>query len=71
MMISLVTSENVIEEICCVCEHPLESHIEEGDGWRCHHLGKDGYQCECFLRKARADNDIAFYSKEKRLQETL
>jgi hypothetical protein len=44
-------------------------HIDEGDGWRCHGLGSDGYQCECFLRKRKAKGDISYYSLGKRIEE--
>ncbi len=63
------TSEQSEEEVCCVCGHPLAMHIDEGDGWRCHCLGPDGYQCECFLRKNRADGDISYYSLKKRIEQ--
>lgn len=47
----------VLDEIpsgaCCCCGHPLGTHIDECEGWRCHVLGDDLYQCECFLRKNR------------------
>lgn len=59
----------VEEDICCVCGHPLSMHIDEGDGWRCHALGPDGYQCECFLRKGKAKGDISYYSLERRVEE--
>ena len=57
------------EEICCVCGHKLRSHIDEGDGWRCHSLGSDGLQCECFLRKDRAEGDIEYYELSRRIGE--
>lgn len=48
--------------ICCVCGHKLSSHIDEDNGWRCHSLGPDAYQCECFLRKDRAGKEgINYY----------
>ena len=61
-------SEEQEEAVCCVCGHHLGTHIDEGDGWRCHSLGEDGYQCECYLRK-RGDRDIRFYSLERRISE--
>jgi len=54
--------------ICCVCGHTLSSHIDEGDGWRCHSIARDGLQCECWLRKDKADNDISYYNLLKRLR---
>lgn len=59
----------VEEDVCCVCGHPLWMHIDERNGWRCHALGPDGYQCECFLRKDKAKGDISYYSLEKRVKE--
>lgn len=56
---------------CIVCGHPLSAHIDEGDGWRCHCLGEDLKQCECFLRKDKANGDIKYYSLERRVKETL
>lgn len=58
--------ENEGEDICCVCGHKLSAHIDEGDGWRCHALGPDAYQCECFLRKDRVEGNITEYSLEQR-----
>lgn len=58
----------VEEKVCCVCGHKLASHIDEGDGWRCHSLGSDGYQCECFLRKDRTSEEgINFYGLKARI----
>ncbi len=59
------------ENICCVCTHNFDIHIDEGDIWRCHALGPDGYQCECALRKNRADNDISYYDLAKRAKRQL
>ena len=43
---------------CCVCGHPLSTHINEDNGmFRCHSLGKDIYQCECRL--------VKFYENDK------
>ena len=39
--------------VCCVCGNKICNHVDEGTGWRCHALGLDAYQCECFLRKDR------------------
>jgi hypothetical protein len=54
------------DEICCCCLHNITSHLDEGDGWRCHSLGQDAFQCECFLRKDKAENDVQYYNLEKR-----
>ena len=44
--------------LCCVCGHPLSTHINENNGmFRCHALGTDLYQCECHL--------IKFYENDK------
>ena len=59
------------EKICCCCIHKLSSHIDEENGWRCHSLGQDTLQCECFLRKEHAENDIDFYNLRKRKEEML
>jgi hypothetical protein len=59
------------EPFCCVCHHRLDTHIDEGAGWRCHALGGDGYQCECWLRKDRAEDDISYYDFEERMKEHL
>jgi hypothetical protein len=66
----------MMKGICSVCGHKLASHISEGDGWRCHSIGQDCYQCECFLRR-RAESSYRgviqfigkdFYDLEKRTQ---
>ena len=57
------------EKICCVCGHKLSLHIDEDDVWRCHTLGPDAYQCECILRKDRAENKINYYDAERRCKE--
>lgn len=44
------------DNICCCCGHKLGNHVDERDGWRCHSLGQDFYQCECYLRKNRYDS---------------
>ncbi len=59
------------KDICCVCHHNLNVHIDEGDIWRCHSLGVDGYQCECTLRKKRANNNISYYDLAKRAKDQL
>lgn len=57
-------------KICCVCGHSLDSHVDEGDGWRCHSIATaDSYQCECWLRKDRAENKIEYYDVERRIEE--
>jgi hypothetical protein len=56
---------------CCVCHHDLDIHIDEEDVWRCHSLGADGYQCECALRKNRAEADISYYDLSKRAEENF
>lgn len=56
--------------ICCVCHHELGLHIDEKDVWRCHSLGADGFQCECALRKNRAEN-ISYYDLSKRAIQQL
>ena len=59
------------EGICCLCKHPLSSHINETykDGWRCHVLSDDLYQCECFLRKGIWKFDISYYDLKKRIKQ--
>lgn len=59
------------KNICCVCHHSLDTHIDEGDIWRCHSLGTDAYQCECSLRKKRSENDISYYDLSLRVKEQL
>lgn len=57
---------------CCVCGHPLSTHVEEEGGWRCHCVSVDGYQCECWLRKNRdatGGEDISYYDLARRIQE--
>jgi len=56
---------------CCVCGHPLDLHIDEGDYWRCHALGSDGPQCECRLLKnpGLVEVPLEFYDYEKRQKE--
>jgi hypothetical protein len=55
--------------LCIVCGHSLDAHINEKDIWRCHSLGSDFSQCECVLRKNRAENKIEFYDLKKRVLE--
>ena len=54
--------------VCCVCGHRLSDHVDEDVVWRCHALSPlDGYQCECVLRKDRAEDEgISYYNLEKR-----
>ena len=59
------------KNICCVCNHRLGEHIDEGDIWRCHSLGSDWFQCECALRKDRTDNNISYYDLARRAKEQL
>jgi len=56
-------------KFCCVCGHGLPAHIDEGCGWRCHSLGPDGFQCECYLRKIRGEGGKNFYSLARRVAE--
>ena len=56
------------EEHCIVCGHRLSSHIWEGDGWRCHSLGPDLCQCECFLRLRDPKQGLYYYSLERRIR---
>lgn len=58
-------------EKCCVCHHDLDTHIDEGDFWRCHSLGADAYQCECILQKHKAKDDISFYDLARRAKEQM
>jgi hypothetical protein len=58
------------DRICCVCNHKLSTHIDEDSGWRCHSIATiDSYQCECFLRKDRAENNIEYYDLKRRIEE--
>ena len=56
------------KKACCVCLHDLSDHIDEKEGWRCHMLGPDGFQCECFLRKSGFDS-IEGYELNKRISQ--
>lgn len=56
---------------CCVCHHDLDTHIDEGNFWRCHSLGVDFYQCECILSKHKAKDDISFFDLAKRAREQM
>lgn len=56
-------------EICAVCGHLLEHHVFEKTGWRCHGIGHDSLQCECFLRATRAEGNISYYDLLKRQNE--
>lgn len=62
-------NEDIDENVCVSCGHKLSMHIDEGDGWRCHSLGPDLHQCECYLRKNRAEGDISFYDLKERVKE--
>ena len=59
------------KNVCCVCHHDLRLHIDEKDVWRCHLLGSDGWQCECALRKDRAENNILYYELARRAKEQM
>lgn len=59
--------ENIEPGICCVCGHDLDFHIDEGDGWRCHSLGDDWFQCECWLRKDEIADTKLFYDLKNRI----
>jgi uncharacterized radical SAM superfamily Fe-S cluster-containing enzyme len=60
----------VLKGTCCVCGHSLKSHIDEETGWRCHSVATaDSYQCECFLRKDRAEKNIEYYDLKRRIEE--
>jgi len=59
------------KNICCVCGHELAIHFDEGKGWRCHSLGRDGYQCECWLRKNQAKGNILFFDLNLRVKEQI
>ena len=54
---------------CCVCGHLLFHHIDEGDYWRCHTLGRDAYQCECRLLKKVGD--LEFFNLDSRIIQRL
>jgi hypothetical protein len=75
-----------MEEICCVCGHPLKWHIEETrEGWfgsaidawwRCHCLAPDAWQCECRLIKwhkqeSYTESKLDDYDVDKRAQELI
>ena len=63
--------EKIPEDICCCCGHKLGSHLDEGDGWRCHSLGSDFYQCECFLRKNRYEEGLKGYDLKARIKQHI
>lgn len=63
--------EEIEENICCLCRHEFRFHVDEGNGWRCHCLGYDGFQCECWLRKDHGDGDIKFYDLKSRIEEHI
>lgn len=62
------TIEDIKPKLCCVCGHPLDSHIEEQAVWRCQIVGGDGFQCECGLNKARAFFDKEYYCLHQRVE---
>jgi len=62
----LTLNEEIPENVCCICGHPLNSHIDEGEGWRCHSLDASFYQCECWLRKHEFASTIDYYDLKKR-----
>lgn len=64
------SSDDIPDGICCCCGHKLDNHIDEKEGWRCHSLGEDFYQCECYLRKNRYDS-IEGYDLKKRVEQML
>jgi len=64
-------SLNDLDTVCCVCSHKLGIHIAEEDGWRCHALAGDGYQCESWLRKRGHNSTLQDYSLGKRTQEHI
>jgi len=61
--------------ICCVCGHPLDSHRDEGEYWRCHHLDASGYQCECRLIKKThpqgKERPLSYYDLRRRIESKL
>jgi len=66
--------EKLPEKMCCICGHALLTHFEELPtlskiGWRCHCLGLDGYQCECFLRKDSVASKVDYYDFKRRVIE--
>jgi hypothetical protein len=63
--------KEIPEETCCCCGHKLGQHIPETEGFRCHCLGSDGYQCECFLRYGRYAEGLAGYDLKKRIQKFI
>lgn len=62
---NMTKEEEIPEGICCCCGHELCWHIDEGDGWRCHLLSSDLYQCECFLRKGRYESKDGYDLKSR------
>lgn len=59
--------ENIPPGTCCICGHSLDHHLDEGEGWRCHSLGQDGFQCECWLRKDEIADTKLFYDLKNRI----
>ena len=68
-IVKLLNPDEVEGKLCCVCGHPLEIHIDEGEYWRCHHLDASGYQCECRLLKRFGDRER--YDLKRRRKEQL
>ncbi len=69
-----MTTNQTLRGKCCVCHHNLITHIDEGNGWRCHSIGADLYQCECFLRKGRLGKErsnLHYYDLGLRRREHL
>lgn len=56
---------------CCVCHHALDKHIDEGDGWRCHCLATDFFQCECWLRKTNIYKTKNSYNQMSRIRKYI
>ncbi len=67
----LLSKETYLDNTCCCCGHNLDNHIDEDKGWRCHGLGRDFLQCECYLRKGRYDEGIKGYDLQKRKDEYI
>lgn len=72
MMLNKEASEvKAVDPCCCVCGHPLKMHLfekgEQGDGWRCHCIGMDCFQCECHLRKRTKQQDLNYYNLQDRI----
>ncbi|MFX1237438.1 MAG: hypothetical protein ACFFAS_15550 [Promethearchaeota archaeon] len=59
------------KDTCCECGHELSLRFDESKGWRCHRLGPDGFQCECWLSKAKAEGSISYYSLTLRIKDSI